>query len=225
MCCFCNFLVVIHGKAYKWVNLGMVMAHRWHLLLVIALFFLSGCAVSQTEQPSPEFITVEVDSGDVEGTYSMQTFEISEEKEDLFEKWQAYNEQRMNDDKWDAFVDETKHELAIDADISDDWIDCDREVFVDVEIENKGDVDEDEVIVQLKNEALGVDEVEAVDIAHGYFGVARFALDLKKAARGDYTLDVRVFRDGDVDEFGTDSFSGESEGRDSVELFVANCVG
>ena len=162
--------------------------------------------------------------GDIAGIYSMQTFDISSEKEDLFEKWQVYNEQRMNDDKWDAFVDDTRHELALDAEISDDWVDCDREVFVDVEIENKGDVDE-EVIVHLKNGALDVDEVRVADITHGYFGVARFALDLKNATRGDYTFDVRVFRGGDVDEFGTENFSGESDGSDSVDVFVANCVG
>ena len=200
----------------------MIMA-RFRLLSVLVLFFLSGCAASQFEA-SPDFITVEVNGGDIAGTYSMQTFDISSEKEDLFEKWQVYNEQRMNDDKWDAFVDDTRHELAIDAEISDDWVDCDREVFVDVEIENKGDVDE-EVIVHLKNGALDVDEVRVADITHGYFAVARFALDLKDAARGDYSFDVRVFRGGDVDEFGTENFSGESDGSDSVDVFVANCVG
>lgn len=191
----------------------------------LSILLFSGCASSEVnvEQPSPEFITVEVGDDDVEGMYSMQTFDISSEKEELFEKWETYNQQRMEQDKWEAFVDDTKHELAIDAEISDDWIDCDRDVFVDVEIENKGEVDE-EVIVHLKNNALDVDEVRVVDIAHGYFGVARFALDLTNAVRGDYSFDVRVFRDGDVDEFGTENFSGESEGKDTVKLFVANCV-
>ncbi len=201
----------------------VVVMNRWRLLLLIALFFISGCTEQVVEQPTPEFLTFDVENGDIEGTYGMQTFEVGEEREDLFEKWQTSNERRMAQAQWDAFVDDTKHELEIDADISDDWVDCDREVFVDVEIENKGSVDE-ELIVHLKNDALQVDEVEVVDVAHSYFGVARFELDLKNAPRGEYPLDVQVFRDGDVEEFGTDEFSGKSEGKEGVELFVGNCV-
>jgi hypothetical protein len=192
--------VVILGKVYKWADLSVFMVNRWYLLLIMALAFLSACSVD-AEQPEHGFITFEVDDADSLGTYTLQTFEISEQSEDLFDKWERVNGQRILDDQWDSRFEE-KRELEIDADLSDDWIKCDRSILLDVEVENLGDVDEDEVIVHVFNQELGIDEVKVTDIDVGFMDVLRFPLAIS-GERGNYQIDVEVFIDGDVDEFQT----------------------
>ncbi len=79
---------------------------------IILLIFLSACTeeqeiaqeqevVSEVLVPS-SFITFE--AGASESQVVLQTFEVSAHRNDLFAKWQAYNEQKIMQDKWDALI-------------------------------------------------------------------------------------------------------------------------
>jgi hypothetical protein len=150
------------------------------------------------------------------GPVSMPVFEASSashEKGDLYQKWVEYDRRRAEQDKWDEFAQTARHELTIDADLSDDWIDCDRDVSVDVSVENAGDVAETEAFVLLDNDKLGIHSKKMVEeLAPGHFTTVHFPLNFGKVAAGDYEFVVQVFREED-----------ELEGTDAVKLRVREC--
>lgn len=72
------------------------------------LLFVSGCTESVLIQESvlphsdSPTITFEIGMSDY-GTQSI-TFDITSSRDDLFSKWQKYNEQEMKQDEWDAVM-------------------------------------------------------------------------------------------------------------------------
>lgn len=173
-------------------------------LVLFALLLVSGCS---TQEETTQQVLSE------NGAYIMESIEISTPEEDLYQKSAAYNERVAAQDKWDEFAETLRHELEIDADLSDDWIDCERDMFVDVSVENSGDVAEDEAFVLLDGDKLGVHSKKMLnELGPGHRTVVRFPLDLENAAAGTYEFIARVFREEE-----------EFEGADSAKLRVGNC--
>ena len=86
------------------------------LILTLVLLFVSGCgSVSNLpvyDMTAPQtYVTFEVDHRNTyEPTTSMMKFEVEKERIDLFEKWQAYNELEMMQDRWDAWKERKERE-------------------------------------------------------------------------------------------------------------------
>ena len=206
---FCNSWVVILERFKKGHPVGSPMDSIRAVVLsfvailgVAALVLMGSCALELSETDR--------------GAASMPVFDsssASDTKEDLYQKWVEYDRRRAEQDKWDEFAQTARHELTIDADLSDEWIDCDRDVTVDVSIENAGDVAEPEAFVLLDNDKLGIHSKKAVEeLEPGHFAIVRFPLFLDNKAPGDYEFVVQLFREED-----------ELEGTDSVELKVRDC--
>jgi hypothetical protein len=201
------------------MNLGWVF-------VFIGLIFLSSCAVQpqyeEIAQPEPSFFTSEISHDTIEGTHKLISIEIVQNQDDSFQRWQEYNELRIAQDRWEAVVEKPNHELEIDVDVEDDWLQCDRELIVYVEIENLGDVDED-VRVVVWNDNLLITSEKFVEVEQFHTRSVRYQFNLDDAPRGDYSINAEVFRDIDFDRRGGLKDAGEFEGRDSEQIHVAVC--
>ncbi len=79
---------------------------KW--LVLVSFVFVIGCSSqsdSVNEPQSSDVLVFEVDALQThEPTTSMLTFTVDDRKYDSYKRWLEYNEQEMNNDKWDAWV-------------------------------------------------------------------------------------------------------------------------
>jgi len=197
----------------------MKKRHILFTLFAIGLF-LSGCSETLDNQAASSpggMLTFEVEgAGD-----KLLVFEIAEPQDDSFERWQAYNEQRLTQDKWEAFVDNVKHELIVDLDVPDDFIECEESIDVSVDIENDGDETES-VRVLLIQDALHVQSEKFVEVEQGHTRRVEFPVGVD-AAPGDYVFEAQVFRNIRFDRNSNVRDGGEFEGRDAERIHIVEC--
>ena len=99
---------MFYGKVYKVGQFFFVMAFRFIFVIGILLIFVSGCTDDYPFQESAlsasdgQIATFEIGIQDY-GNPST-TFDTHSSRDDLFAKWQRYNEQEMRQDKWDAVM-------------------------------------------------------------------------------------------------------------------------
>jgi len=179
------------------------------ILLLLGLFvFIGGCTSQTQSLPLNENAV-------------LVTYEIADEQRpDDFARWQAMNEQRVALDRWDATVEDVNHELVIDIDVSDDFVECNESIEVTVDVENKGDETEN-LRVQLTEDRL-FDEEKFVEVEPGHVRSVAFDVDTK-TPEGRYTFEARVFRDVKFDRDFNVRDGGEFEASDSKSIFIATC--
>lgn len=116
-------------------------------------------------------------------------------------------------------VDRQKHQVLLnEVKSSSTILECNRQASLEVEIKNLGKSDEDDVMIKVKNTALGMDltkdNIELDDYSGGDNTYdASFNLNLEGAAAGTYPITVELYRDGSLEE--SDS---------SVNLEVKECL-
>ena len=178
----------------------------------IALLLASVLLISCTAEPQSY--------SEIVPASTLKTYEITSEPDDSYTRWQAYNEQRLAQDKWEAYVDEEEHELEVDVD-ADDFVQCENTLEVDINVKNLGTVDE-QVRVTLHNDKLTSQE-KIVDVEYGHTRTVQFDVNIRNAPRGDYVFKAEVFRDIEFDRNGDIKDEGEYEGTDSEKVFVSQC--
>lgn len=103
-------------------------------------------------------------------------------------------------------VDIEKHKIIIDrVTTSASTLQCLRHTTIQVDVENVGKSNEDEVEIRVRNTALGLDQIRE-NIELDKFSRsdndhrATFSLNLENAAAGTYPITVEVSRDGSTEE-------------------------
>jgi len=188
----------------------------------------AGLPLNMSESTSTIVIVVDSDHAQepslyedqMESSMVLDTYEIVDERDNSFERWQDYSRQEDIQEKWDVYIDAEEHELEIDVD-ADDFIQCENEFKVEVTIENKGDVDE-QVRVTLKNDKL-IDAEKIVDVEYGHTSTVYFKVDARDVTPGDYTFRAQAFRDIEFDRNGDIKDEGTYEGSASEEVYIAQC--
>ena len=78
----------------------MVKGIVFVLLMFLALF-LFGCTPEEPEMPSGEMIVVEFDNPE---NTMWKTYTIEDDSNDLFAEWQEWQENELEQRKWDAYM-------------------------------------------------------------------------------------------------------------------------
>lgn len=69
--------------------------------LLVIVMFLFGCNKETPNVPQGEILHYEIDNPET-GTW--RTYTIEEDSVDLFEKWQEWQPNKLEQDKWDAYM-------------------------------------------------------------------------------------------------------------------------
>lgn len=97
------------------------------MLVLVALVLISGCATKPVYYIGEEgdMLTFEVDHSEIKDGNELMTFTVENKGEDLFDKWQKYNELEMAQDRWDASKGEDEEvALPTKGSLDDDLYDC-----------------------------------------------------------------------------------------------------
>ena len=182
-----------------------------------------------TEDMTDVEVTVEildVDGDDLEEEADEQ--DIDEGDEETFVVEFDLDSSEMDDDSYTIRItvtgeadDDTNHEIietkVVDLDrekhkviisrtsLSSSALQCLRQTTLQVDVENIGEEDEDDVEIRVKNEELGLSlsrtNLELDDYSNGDNDYrATFTLNLEDAEEGSYQITVGAYIDGDLEE-------------------------
>lgn len=107
----CRLLLFSGVFSEKFINVRLfflLMVRASIFIVCLLLVFINGCTEDYPVQESvlstsdTPFIFFEVSTQDYGNQYT--TFDINSSHDDLFAKWQKYNEQEMKQDEWDAVM-------------------------------------------------------------------------------------------------------------------------
>jgi len=98
-----------------------------------------------------------------------------------------------------------KHKIVIKDTTLPDAIYCNKYPTLYVKVENQGKSNEDDVVVKVRNDGLGIEMEKAEIELDKYSGSdndyrASFNLDLNNAEKGTYMVDIEVYRDDELED-------------------------
>ncbi|MBU0628384.1 MAG: PKD domain-containing protein, partial [Nanoarchaeota archaeon] len=147
---------------------------------------------------------------------------VDEDTYDVIIKAKGKDENgKTQEDVWELKLDveKDKHEILVDrADLSPQTLTCSRNANIDVKLVNIGREDEDDVSVEIINDALGINlKQTGIDLEEGsdddsvYEQTFRISI-ADDAEAGTYPILVKSYYDG------------KSSGQETVDLVVDDCV-
>lgn len=90
-----------------WSRWSIKMKQMLLLIVLVGFAFMGGCAEEQSyaqETHDGIMLTFEVGNDKISESNRLTTYTVENKKDSVFERWQAYNQQRMMQEEWDAFV-------------------------------------------------------------------------------------------------------------------------